>query len=274
MIFYLNKLENELKLRGYSPKTVKAYHSCVRFFLKFFVESSLGDVVSLDVEKIKTFLVLRQDQGASPQTVNLYLNAIKFFYRHVLGNLTMIPLKFAKRNRHLPVLLTKTEILALLEKIVNRKHRLLIALAYGAGLRVSETVNLRVEDIDFEQMLLTVRHGKGGKDRISLLSFKIKEELKSFLFGKKPHDYVFESQRGGKLSSRTAQKIFEIALKKADVRKSATFHSLRHSFATHLLEQGVDIRYLQELLGHSNIRTTQVYTRVTKIALAALKSPL
>lgn len=259
-----------MKVRGLSPKTITAYCSCVRYFLGFLQT----DYAVLDVEKIKAFLLHRQSLGAAPQTVNLYLNAIKFFYREVLKNPAIIPLKFAKRNRRLPVLLSKEEVLSVLANLRNRKHRLLVALAYGAGLRVSEVVALKAGDIDFENMLVYVRKGKGGKDRVTLLPQKLKDELRAFIFGKAITDYIFESQRGGKLHSRTAQKVFGAALRKAGIAKTASFHSLRHSFATHLIENGVGIRYVQELLGHSNIRTTQIYTRVTSVALARIQSPL
>ena len=279
-----------MKLRGHSQRTAKAYRSCLSVFLAFLKNDSraLGpqdmtiataceagsNIEILDVEKIRTFLLWKHDKGFAPQTVNLYLNSIKFFYREVLKNQTQIPLKFAKRSRRLPVVFLKEEILALLAALKNQKHRLMLSLAYGSGLRVSEVVNLKVADLDFERVLVCVRKGKGGKDRLSVMPGKIKDELKAFIFGKSLGDFVFESQRGGKLHSRTAQKVFLQAMQKAGINKIAGFHALRHSFATHLLENGVDIRYLQELLGHSSIRTTQIYTRLTSVALARIRSPL
>ncbi|MCG2686969.1 tyrosine-type recombinase/integrase, partial [Candidatus Parcubacteria bacterium] len=165
-------------------------------------------------------------------------------------------------------------ILKILNQIKNDKHRLMISLAYGAGLRISEVINLKAQDIDVDGLTIHLKQAKGKKDRLTILSSKIKDELAEFLINKQAKDLVFESERGGKLSERTAQKVFEKALRVAGIKKNATFHSLRHSFATHLLENGVDVRYVQELLGHANIRTTQIYTKVTNPSLKNIKSPL
>ncbi len=150
----------------------------------------------------------------------------------------------------------------------------MITLAYGAGLRVSEVVSLRVRDLDFESLRLWVRGGKGGKDRATVFPERIRDELRSLVAGRGGETFVFMSERAGRLTSRTAQKIFERAMVRVGLKKAATFHSLRHSFATHLLENGVDIRYIQELLGHANIRTTQRYTQVTSVGLGFIRSPL
>lgn len=271
MKFYLDKLEAELKLGGYSPRTMKAYKGCLAGYLNFLKT----DFEHFDIEKIKAFLLEKQARGASPQTVNLYLNAIKFFYRRVLGRLEHIPIKFAKRSQRLPTVLSREEILKVIDSLRNKKHRLMISVAYAAGLRVSEVIHLKVKDLDFDKLFVYVRHGKGDRDRVTLLSEQLKDALKAFTFGKNLDDYVFDSQRGGKLTSRTAQKVFANALNASfGMHKKAPFHSLRHSFATHLLENGVDIRYVQELLGHSNIRTTQIYTKVSNLTLARIKSPL
>ena len=150
----------------------------------------------------------------------------------------------------------------------------MVALAYAAGLRVSEVVKLKVSDLDAEELTLTVRQGKGKKDRLTIISSKIAEDLEQLIKGKRGGDYIFESERGGRLTEMSAQKVFYTALKKAGIKKPASFHSLRHSFATHLLENGVDVRYVQELLGHANIRTTQIYIKVTNPSLKNIKSPL
>lgn len=147
-------------------------------------------------------------------------------------------------------------------------------IAYSAGLRVSEVTKLRVEDIDFDRKLIHLKMAKGKKDRLTLLSEKLIPDLKNLVFFKKSKDLLFESERGGVLSTAGLQKTFKQALKNAGIKKSATFHSLRHSFATHLLENGTDIRYVQELLGHQNIKTTQIYTHVTNTAIRNIKSPL
>lgn len=151
---------------------------------------------------------------------------------------------------------------------------MMIALAYSAGLRVSEVVKLRVEDIALADLTLHVREAKGGKDRMTVFSEKLVPELQLRIWDRPRKALLFESERGNALSTRTAQKIFEIGRARAHIQKRATFHSLRHSFATHLLEDGVDIRYVQSLLGHASIRTTQLYTQVTQVGFMKIKSPL
>lgn len=270
MEFYLQRLRGELLLRGLSEKTIRVYVSCVRIFLLY----EGFDYTRIDVEKIRSFLLLRIENGLSPQSANLYLYAIRFFYRHVMHDAQPIPLRFLKRPQRLPVVLSHEEILRLLDGVSNRKHRLLLALAYGAGLRVSEVLNLRVRDLRFDEGLIFVSQGKGRKDRMTLFPERLKNDFGPFLAFHWVDSFVFESGRGGKLSTRTAQKIFAKALAKAGIQKPASFHSLRHSFATHLLENGVSIRYVQELLGHSSIRTTERYTRVQRPALSNIRSPL
>ncbi|GAB4027689.1 MAG: hypothetical protein Fur0011_6310 [Candidatus Microgenomates bacterium] len=162
----------------------------------------------------------------------------------------------------------------IIEKTQNIKHKLILALAYGSGLRVSEVINLRVRDVDLTNLCLTIKGGKGNKDRITVIPEKLTAELSRMIAGKSAESYLFESERGGKLTSRTAQIIMHQALKRANVNKNATFHSLRHSFATHLLENGVDIRHIQKLLGHSSISTTAQYTKVTNPHLMKIRSPL
>jgi integrase/recombinase XerD len=258
-----------LKLRNFSPRTIKAYVSALKFFFGF----QNGDI-SFNLESVRRFLLMKVDAGASPQTVNLYLQAIKFFYRDIAKNPVQIDLKFAKRSLKLPVVLSRGEVLRIIDVIGNLKHKILISLAYGAGLRVSEVVKLKVKDVDFGGLSLHLKDAKGGKDRITVFPEKLLGDIQNLVAGKDGSDFVFSSERGGRLTTRTAQKVFENSLKKAEIQKDATFHSLRHSFATHLLENGVDVRFVQVLLGHQNIRTTQIYTQVTNPMLKSIKSPL
>lgn len=150
----------------------------------------------------------------------------------------------------------------------------MIALSYGSGMRVSEVVNLKVKDINIEELTIHIKQAKGKKDRITIFPSKLSSNIRNLMAGKEGNRILFESMRGGKLTTRSAQTIFKKAIRKSDIKKDATFHSLRHSFATHLLENGTDIRYVQELLGHSNIKTTQIYTQVTNPQLKNIKSPL
>ena len=260
----------ELKLRNYSPKTIKAYTFVARDLYDYF-KKPLRHLSSLE---IRNYLLKKQSQNLSSQTIALYVNVINFIFREIYKKTDFEKLRHPKKSQKLPVVLSREEIKKIIESIKNLKHRLMIAVAYGAGLRVSEIVRLKVADVDLKELTLMVRQGKGKKDRLTVLSKKIIEELVELMSGKENNDYIFESERGGRLTEATAQKVFYTALKKAYIKKPASFHSLRHSFATHLLENGVDVRYVQELLGHANIRTTQIYTKVTNPQLKNIKSPL
>ncbi|MCF7917870.1 tyrosine-type recombinase/integrase [Candidatus Gracilibacteria bacterium] len=266
----LQKTERELKIRNYSSKTIKSYLYGLREYFSF----KSCDYTKLDQENMRDFLLNCERRKISPQSRNLFLNAIKFYYQNVIKNSQKIEIQSAKKPKSLPVVLSRSEIEKILQIPPNTKHKLLLSLAYGAGLRVSEVIALKVQDMDLEEMTLHIKQAKGQKDRISVLPEKLVDNLKNLIVGKSGNDLLFESERGGKLTTRTAQKIFEKALHLSGIQKKATFHSLRHSFATHLLENGVDIRYVQELLGHQNIRTTQQYTHVTNPKLKNIKSPL
>lgn len=266
----LNNTEQELKIRNYSPKTIKSYLYGLREYFSF----KGSDFTKLDQENIRNFLLHCEQKQISPQSRNLFLNAIKFYYRNVQKDCQKIEIHFAKKPKSLPIVLSRNEVNKILESLKNAKHKLLLSLAYGAGLRVSEVVSLKVHDLDFVELTVHIKQAKGQKDRISVIPESLTNSLKNLVAGKSGNDPVFASERGGKLTTRTAQKVFENALKESGVKKDATFHSLRHSFATHLLENGTDVRYVQELLGHSNIRTTQIYTQVTNPKLKNIKSPL
>lgn len=266
----LEKTKNELLLRNYSPKTIKSYLFYIKEYL-FFAKNK-NNQSKEDV--IREFLLKKQANNLSSQTINLSLNSIKFFYREILKIKDPIDIKFAKKTNKIPIVLSRDEIQKIIDSIANKKHKLIIALAYGAGLRISEAINLRIKDINIGELTIHLKQAKGKRDRITIFPNKIVKKLKMILSEKSKNDFLFESNRGGKLHTRTIQKIFEKAIKSAKIKKDATFHSLRHSFATHLLENGVDIRYVQELLGHQNIRTTQIYTKVTNPSIKKIKSPL
>ncbi|MBD3282285.1 MAG: tyrosine-type recombinase/integrase [Candidatus Portnoybacteria bacterium] len=266
----LQKTERELKIKNYSPKTIKSYLYGLREYFSF----KGNNLVKLDQENIRSFLLHCEQKYVSPQSRNLFLNAIKFYYRNVAKEQQKINIQSAKKQKSLPVILSRNEINKIIASPKNPKHKLILSLAYGAGLRVSEVVALKVKDLDLEELTVHIKQAKGQKDRISVIPKSLINILKNLIAGKAGNDLVFESERGGKLTERTAQKIFEKALRDSGIKKEATFHSLRHSFATHLLENGTDVRYVQELLGHQNIRTTQRYTQVTNPRLKNIKSPL
>lgn len=270
MAFLLEILKLEMRARFYSPRTIQAYSSALREVYAFF-KKPLQSLSPLDY---KQFFNYKIQKGASGSTISVYANAINFVMVHIYKKAAYTKLTHPRKSRKLPVVLSRLEIQKLLAATQNKKHHALLSLAYGAGLRVSEVVALRVCDMDFESHVVMVRQGKGRKDRMTVLPEKIIPILKTFVFGKLGESYLFESERGGKLTSRTAQAVFYHALQKAHIQKHASFHSLRHSFATHLLENGTDIRYIQELLGHANIRTTERYTHVSHMNLRSIKSPL
>ncbi|MCL5795841.1 MAG: tyrosine-type recombinase/integrase [Patescibacteria group bacterium] len=266
----LEKTKLEMQMRNYSPKTIKSYLLCLKYYFNYIGEN----YKPVDENKVKQFILLLKSHDKAPQTISLYLNAIKFFYREVLKNHQKINIRHSKKTLKIPVILSREEIAKIIAGINNKKHQLIISLTYGAGLRVSEIINLKVKDINFGELTIHLKEAKGKKDRITVFPEKLRESLGQMISFKDKNDNVFESERGGKLSERSIQKVFENALKKAKIMKGATFHSLRHSFATHLLENGVDVRYVQELLGHVNIRTTQIYTKVTNPNIKNIKSPL
>ncbi len=259
----------EMKLRNYSKKTISSY---VRI-IQDLCSHTKKIPKELSEEEIKQFFVYSQQKGYAPQTLSLIANAINYLFREIYQRNDYIPLRHPKKSKKIPIILSRNQIQQIIEQINNTKHKLIISLSYAAGLRISELVNLKVGDIDPEQLSIHIKQAKGKKDRITVLPDKLVSELRSMIAGRTADEYLFVSNRGGNMAVRSVQKIFENALRMSGISKKATFHSLRHSFATHLLENGVDIRYVQELLGHTNIRTTQIYTKVTNPALKNIKSP-
>jgi site-specific recombinase XerD len=260
-----NKLVNELKLRGYSRKTINAY----LFYVSRFINSGLEP---------KTFLLKLVNDGKSKSTVRVAGFAVKFYLKNVRGKgdnflsskINEIP--NMKEDKKLPVVLSKKEIGNMIMATKNLSHRLMIQIMYSSGLRVSEVINLKWEDIDFNRNIIHLKLAKGGKDRIVMLSPKVKKSL--VMFCRKKEGLIFVSNRNKKYSLTTIEKVVSNVAKKAGVTKKVTPHSLRHSFATHLLENGTDIRYIRDLLGHSRVETTMIYTKVSNRDISKIKSPI
>ena len=202
--------------------------------------------------------------------IKFYLNILKKDSPEIDSILKNLP--NVKREKKLPVILSKEEIEKMVLSTKNLNHRLIIQIGYSAGLRSSEIISLKWSDVDFKRNVIHIKGGKGKKDRIVMLSPKVKKALISL--DSEMESYVFKTTRGGKYTPRTLQKVIENASKKAEIKKNVTPHSLRHSFATHLLERGTDIRYIRDLLGHSDMRTTLIYTKVSNRDLSRIKSPL
>jgi integrase/recombinase XerD len=265
----IGKLMLELDSRGFSPKTKKSYLFFIQDFLRY-AGRPAKDVQREDVKSYISHLIV--DKGYTNITANLAISSLKFFFSSVLER-PIYGMERPKREKRLPTVLSKEEVKEIIGSANNTKHRLVLKCLYGMGLRVSELVNLRASDIDFERDMVKIASGKGEKDRYVMLPIGLKQELESYLEVEKPDKYLF-SGRKGKYTVKSVQKIFEYAAKKAGIKKEASCHTLRHSFATHLLESGVDIRYIQSLLGHARLQTTQVYTHVADNRLRNIRSPL
>ena len=265
-------LAQELVIRGFSGRTIKSYLSINIRFLQFINKSAK----EASGEDVKNYLLYLKARGLSNTSLNLSISALKFYYQDVLHRKLFFSVKRPKREKYLPTVLSKTEIISLIEKTGNLKHKLLLSLMYGSGLRVSEAVKLRIIDINVGANKLLVKNGKGAKDRWTILSKLSAELFKQYKkFSAENQVYVFAGAGNRPhLTTRSAEKIFNQALVRAGINQQAGCHSLRHSFATHLLENNTDIRVIQKLLGHSNIKTTQVYTQVAGSLLAKISSPL
>ena len=263
----MQKLELELKSRGFSKKTVKSYLFHTKKFLS--KNPCFENINDHDLQK---YIVSRTEKEDC-LTTNLHIAAIKFFFRNVIGR--EIDLKYLKRPKRIPEVMTKNETIAILNQITNAKHRLLIETIYGCGLRVSEATKLKKIDLRFEEEILFVRSGKGKKDRAIPIPLSLTKRLEYYILARNDSNpYVFDSSRGGHLTTMSVQKIVEKAVEKSGLKKRIHPHTLRHSYATHLLENGTDIRIIQRLLGHNDMRTTEIYTHISNALIKSVNSPL
>ncbi len=269
----IQKLRNELVSRRYSRSTIGSYVHHVEDFMDFIAKPS-SQATENDVKAY--VLSLAEDKNFSTSSMNIAINAVKFFLREVLDkNYITSVIKRPRKDKKMPVVLNGEEISKLLAAAKNFKHGLLLQIVYSGGLRVGEAVRLKFEDIDFNRRMIRVRSGKGRKDRYTIISRTALAALKIYMKPFSPSDWIFPGTAGNNpITTRTAEKIFETALKKSGVKKRAGIHALRHSFATHLIEAGTDIRVIQELLGHVNLKTTEIYTHVSTKHLEKIISPL
>ena len=272
----VSRLKTELQLRGFSPYTIRNYISINSRFISFLKSNGYleaDDFSSINADNVKSFLADLLAQKKAPSTVALARSAVLFLCNDVL-ELGIIKVKTPKIPKKLPIVVSRTELEELFA-VLNTKSRLLTKLIYASGLRVSEVVALSVDDLEFDQGHGWVRGGKGGKDRLFLLPESLAKDLKRYLKKNKiSSGFVFPGKNGTRMTTRNVQKIISTAIKKLSITKQVTPHKLRHSFATHLLEKGTDVRLIQELLGHANLQTTQIYTHVTTTVLKKVKSPL
>lgn len=269
----LNKFAKQIHLNGYSSSTLKTYKNEFGLFLQYLKEKS---VISCTTEDIKNYLYhCIYEQKKSESTIHSRINSLKFYFVKVLFIKDFfIEIPRPKKPHKLPKVFAKSDVKKLFEVTTNLKHNTMLKLCYGLGLRVSEIINLKISDIDSKNMQVFIERAKGKKDRYANLPETILEQLRTYFIEYKPKIYLFEGQYGGKYSTRSAQQVFKIALERSKINKNLGIHSLRHSFATHLLEQGTDIRFIQELLGHKDIKTTLLYTHVSDKCIRKIISPL
>lgn len=264
---FLKNLETELKISKLSSHTITNY---VHFNKQLLLYSG-KDPSLIKQQDIKNFLADKMNDKASSSNI-LFLAAIKFAYSNLLGKDPTYGIKRPKNDKKIPVVLTRQEILELIEATQTIKSKLIIQLLYSSGLRVSELVNLKKQDLDFDENMGWVRSGKGKKDRMFILSKKLSTKLKKFI--NKHKDYVYVFSKENPLSTRNIQKIVQKTAMNARINKEVHPHTLRHSFATHLLDDGTDLRKIQILLGHSSIATTQLYTHISSAQIKSIKNPL
>jgi len=268
---FLKKLEVELKISKNSKYTLKNYIK----FNKVFLDSIKKNPEEADEDDVKNYIAENLADKSSISII-MFLASLKYSYSAILKKDLTANIKRPKREKRIPTVLTKKEMKSLIENLNAKKSKLMVSLIYAAGLRVSEVTSLKPDNLDFEERVGFVKQGKGKKDRIFNIPKKLFSKLKKLSEKQKElgENFLFSGRNGEEMSSRNVQKIVKNASKKAGIKKDVHCHTLRHSFATHLLEEGVDIRKIQELLGHSDLSTTQIYTHVSTEELKKIKSPI
>jgi len=269
---HLQKMMFEMELRGLSPQTQTHYLCQLRLLERHLNKTAL----EISPDELKLYLYYRIKSGISYSSINISCNAFKLFFNKVLNfNWSDDVIVRPKRPKKLPYVLSQDEILSIMGQISNVKHKAILLTTYSSGLRISETLNLRVSDIDSKNMLLRVNQGKGSKDRLTVLSLENLKQLRLYWKLYRPTDLLFPGSIKGKpLVPRTIQYAFQIARHKAGITKPVTVHTLRHSFATHLLENHTDLRTIQTLMGHGDISTTAKYIHLSTLHISSVKSPL
>lgn len=269
----IEKYQEWLKGQRYSSKTIVSYVDAIRVFCKFFSEKSLSEITNDDIADFNFRYILKNDFSISYQ--NQVVNSIKLFFRIIEKKQVVVEeIERPRRAKKLPDILSQDEIESILRHCSNVKHKSMLSLVYACGLRRSELLNLRIQSVDSKRNLLLIKEAKGMKDRVVPLPVKMIELLREYYKIYKPKQWLFEGFNVGEQYSETSlQQVFKRALKSAGIKKEATLHTLRHSYATHLLENGTDLRFIQEILGHKSSKTTEIYTHVTQKSIEKIKSP-
>ena len=270
-VIYL--MRKEMTRRRYSLMTIKSYLYCVNKFL-IFSKKEIGEITKHDA---MNYLNKLSEKGVSGSTLNVFLQSIKFMMEEILHKRrTFYNIRYSKTPKRLPEVLTQKEVSALLNSIKNNKHKLAIKLMYSAGLRVSELVHLKISDLELDKNIGWVRRGKGNKDRLFIVAKSINMEIKDYIKSNNLNDdfWLFNGYKGNHLSQKSVHMIVKRAAKKAGIKKKVHPHTLRHSFSTHLIENGYDVASVQSLLGHKNPETTMIYLHIASPKMINVKSPL
>ncbi|MGS0526475.1 site-specific tyrosine recombinase/integron integrase [Zobellia nedashkovskayae] len=265
---YLDKLE----LRKYANNTVKTYVTSFETFINYY---NTKDLISINESDVRDYILKLIQENKSNSFINSAINSIKFYYESVLG----MPNRFyeierPRKEKKLPKVLSKEDVLSIIAHTNNLKHKCIVSLLYSSGIRRNELVNLKITDIDSKRMLIRIEAAKGNKDRYTLLSHSLLKDLREYYKQYKPENYIVEGLYGKQYSGQSIGKVVSNAAEKAGIKVAVTPHMLRHSFATHLLEAGVDLRQIQVLLGHSSSKTTEIYTHVATTTFKKIKNPL
>ncbi len=267
----LDEFTQLLFIKRYARSTIKSYKTAL---LQFFAQLSIP-IEKVGAKEVQAYLHQKVNTGIAFSSQKQIVGAIKLFYKEMYNRHLPIDYLYPdRREQKQPVVLSQEEVRALLNTITNKKHKALISCLYSAGLRISEVIKLHLRDIDSSRMVINIKGAKGYKDREVMLSEKLLELLRIYYKDYHPKQWLFEGDHGKVYSATSIRNVFRKALQKANITKKATVHTLRHSFATHLLENGTDIRYIQALLGHNSIKTTQQYTHLLTTSKTMIKSPL
>jgi len=264
---FLKKIETELRISRKSNKTIKSYI----FFNNKLLEFCKKEPEQISINDIKQFLAEKLSNKSSG-TIILALAAIRYSFEKILGKDPTAGIERPRKEKKIPEVLSKEEVKKLIENAETKKSKFIIKLLYSTGMRVSELCNLKLNDLNLNEKIGWIRQGKGKKDRIFIISEKLTQEIEQYMKGQQEQNYSYLLSKEKPLTPRNIQKIIKLAAKKAGINKKVTPHTLRHSYATHLLEAGTDIRKIQALLGHENLNTTQIYTHISTEELKKVKS--
>lgn len=269
----VEQFKHYLQSKRFSESTIKTYSDALRIFLRYFADKPIEEIDNQDVIDFNVNYILANEYSSTYQ--NQVINSIKKFFLKVENrSLDLEAIERPKKAFRLPEVLSLEEIERILNALSNVKHRTMLALIYSVGLRRNELLSLRIKDIDSTRMVIHISNSKGKKDRIVPLSPTTLELLRHYYKTHHPKDYLFEGQFGGKYSAKSLHQVFQSAKRLANIKKNITLHTLRHSYATHLMESGVNLRYIQEILGHKSPKTTQIYTHVSTNAVRRVTSPI